>query len=101
MWIIVMFDLPTETDSAKKDYRAFREGLLADGYFMLQFSVYARHCASFENGEVHMKRVSFSIPPDGQVRVMSFTDKQFQKHLVFYGKIRKSSPPPAEQLTFF
>lgn len=101
MWIIVMFDLPTETEAARREYRVFREGLIEDGYFMLQFSVYARHCASYENGDVHLQRVKISIPPDGQVRVLNFTDKQFQKHLVFYGKIRKATTPAPEQLTLF
>jgi CRISPR-associated protein Cas2 len=43
MWIIVMFDLPTDTKEARKAYHEFREELLNDGFTMLQFSVYARH----------------------------------------------------------
>lgn len=101
MWIVVMFDLPTDTDAAKREYRTFRETLLEDGFVMLQFSVYARHCASYENLDVHVRRVTSWLPPDGHVRVITFTDKQFQKQLVFYGKIRTSTQPPAEQLTLF
>ena len=101
MWIVVMFDLPTDTDAAKREYRTFRETLLEDGFVMLQFSVYARHCASYENLDVHVSRVKNWLPPDGHVRVFTFTDKQFQKHLVFYGKIRAATPPPAQQLTLF
>lgn len=101
MWIVVMFDLPTDTDAAKREYRIFRETLLEDGFVMLQFSVYARHCASYENLDVHVGRVKSWLPPDGHVRVFTFTDKQFQKQLVFYGKIRTATQPPAEQLTLF
>lgn len=96
-----MFDLPTDTDAAKREYRIFRETLVEDGFVMLQFSVYARHCASYENLDVHVNRVKGWLPPDGHVRVFTFTDKQFQKQLVFYGKIRATTPPPAEQLTLF
>jgi CRISPR-associated protein Cas2 len=101
MWIVVMFDLPTDTDAAKRDYRIFRETLLGDGFVMLQFSVYSRHCASYENLDVHVSRVKSWLPPDGHVRVFTFTDKQFQKQLVFYGKIRTATQSPAEQLTLF
>jgi CRISPR-associated protein Cas2 len=101
MWIVVMFDLPTDTDAAKREHRVFRETLLEDGFVMLQYSVYARHCASYENLDVHVSRVKIWLPPDGHVRVFTFTDKQFQKQLVFYGKIRAATQPPAEQLTLF
>lgn len=101
MWIVVMFDLPTETEEARREYRTFRESLLQDGYHMLQFSVYIRHCASYENGEVHIQRVRRNLPPDGQVRIFHFTDRQFQKHLVFYGEIRKATENPPQQLTLF
>ena len=44
VWIFAMFDLPTDTDKARKDYTHFRKNLLKDGFAMLQYSVYARHC---------------------------------------------------------
>src|SRR5271168_271437 len=90
MWLMAMFDLPTDTEEARRAYTKFRQALLEDGFLMLQFSVYTRHCASYEDLEVHEKRVRNSLPPDGEVRLLQFTDKQFQKQLVFYGKIRAS-----------
>ena len=57
MWIIVMFDLPTDTKEVRKAYHEFREVLLNDGFTMLQFSVYARHSPSEENAVVHENRV--------------------------------------------
>ena len=41
MWLMVMFDLPTDTPKARRRYRDFRNYLLQDGFDMLQFSVYA------------------------------------------------------------
>ena len=79
MWIIVFFDLPTDTKRARKQYTRFRKDLLEDGFAMMQYSVYYRHCASKENTEVHLKRVRTSVPPDGEVRVVQFTDKQFSE----------------------
>ena len=62
MWILVFFDLPTETKKDKKAYVDFRNLLQRDGFTMFQFSIYLRHCASMENAEVHIKRVKNSLP---------------------------------------
>jgi CRISPR-associated protein Cas2 len=101
MWLLVMFDLPTDTDKAKRDYREFRKALLEDGFDMMQYSIYARHCASEANTKVHTRRVKAMLPPDGEVRVMSVTDKQYGKIQIFFGKIRKMGPPPPQQLSLF
>ena len=57
MWILVFFDLPTETKRDKQAYALFRKNLQRDGFTMFQFSIYIRHCASMENAQVHIKRV--------------------------------------------
>ena len=95
VWIIAMFDLPTDTKQARSGYRRFREALLTDGFVMLQFSVYARHCASEENAAIHRKRIKSALPTDGEVRIMRITDKQFGRMERYFGAIRapiESSP---------
>ncbi len=77
VWIFAMFDLPTDTKKARKEYTVFRKNLLKDGFSMLQYSVYVRHCASEENADVHHKRIKTFLPPDGEVRIVTITDKQF------------------------
>ena len=57
MWVLVFFDLPTETKKERKAAAKFRKDLLCDGFTMFQFSIYLRHCPSMENAEVHIKRV--------------------------------------------
>lgn len=101
MWIIVMFDLPTDTKKARKDYTLFRKYLLKDGFAMMQYSVYMRHSASEENAEVHIKRVKACLPPDGEVRIIKITDKQFSKIQVFYGKQTRPIENAPQQLDFF
>jgi len=101
MWVIVLFDLPTETPKARKQYTAFRKHLLDDGFTMMQYSVYMRHCASDENTQVHTKRVKSWLPPDGEVRIIRITDKQFGKIDVFYGKKRELIEQAPQQLQFF
>ena len=101
MWVIVMFDLPTDTPKARKQYAQFRKALIEDGFIMMQYSVYMRHCASDENAQVHVKRVKSRLPPDGEVRIIKITDKQFGNIDVFYGKKRVKIESAPEQLQFF
>ena len=100
MWLMTMFDLPTDTKAARRAYSDFRKALLQDGFSMLQFSVYARHCPSEENATVHENRVSMSLPPDGEVRLLLVTDKQFERMKVFYGKTRGLPEKASQQISF-
>lgn len=101
MWILVLFDLPTETKKDKKAYAFFRKNLQRDGFTMFQFSIYVRHCASQENAAVHIKRVKSFLPEYGNVGIICITDKQFANIELFYGK--KPLPPeaPGQQLELF
>ncbi len=101
MWILVLFDLPTETKKDKKTYALFRKNLQRDGFTMFQFSIYVRHCASQENAAVHIKRVKSFLPEYGNVGIICITDKQFANIELFYGK--KPLPPeaPGQQLELF
>jgi len=101
MWVVAMFDLPTDTKQARKQYTRFRKALLSDGFTQMQYSVYIRHCASKENAEVHLMRIEHNLPPDGEVRVLTITDKQFERMQVFWGKMRKRSSSAPCQLQLF
>ena len=101
MWVVVLFDLPVDTKKARRDYARFRKNLLKNGFTMMQFSVYIRHCASEENAAVHSARVEWMVPDDGEVRVITITDKQFERMRVYWGKRRKPPEKPAAQLELF
>jgi CRISPR-associated protein Cas2 len=100
MWIFTLFDLPVDTRSARTAYRQFHDFLLNDGFHMLQYSVYVRHCSSAEHAAVHDERIRVYLPPDGEVRVMSMTDLQFERMKIFVGQMRKPAEMAPEQLTF-
>ncbi len=46
---------------------------------MIQFSVYARPCGDWLRLEKHKKRLEYKIPPQGSIRVLPITDKQYGK----------------------
>lgn len=75
MWLLVFFDLPTETKKDRKAYTEFKKRLLNDGFTMFQFSIYVRHCASRENMAVHARRIRSFLPPYGKVGILGITDK--------------------------
>ena len=101
MWVLIFFDLPTETKKEKKAYSSFRKKLLTDGFAMFQFSIYMRHCPSRENAEVHIKRVKNALPEFGHVGILCITDKQFGQMELFHGKKNQTKNPPCQQLELF
>lgn len=101
MWVLVLFDLPTETKKEKKAYADFRKKLLRDGFTMFQFSIYVRHCASCENAAVHVKRVKSFLPEHGQVGIITITDKQFGNIVLYNGKKQQPVNAPGQQLELF
>ena len=82
MWVLVLFDLPTETKKDKKAYAEFRKNLQKDA-------------------EVHIKRVKSFLPDYGSVGIMCITDKQFGNIALFYGKKTVDVNTPGQQLELF
>lgn len=101
MWILVNFDLPTETKKHRKAYAKFRKFLLDDGFNMMQFSMYARHCSSRENAKVHTDRIKKQLPESGKVIVFEITDAQFGRMEFFYGKKKENLKNQPRQLELF
>lgn len=101
MWIFVHFDLPTFTKKERKVASDFRKKLIKDGFTMLQFSIYVRHCSSRENSMVHQKRVRNSLPESGEVIMLEITDAQFGRIEFFKGKAMKDRPNTPQQLELF
>ena len=101
MWILVFFDLPTDTKKDRKASADFRKNLQRDGFTMFQFSIYIRHCASQENAAVHIKRVKSFLPVKGSVGIMCITDKQFEGIELFYGQKNNDLNAPGQQLELF
>ena len=91
MWLVVMFDLPTDTPKDRKIYTQFRDFLMDDWFQMIQFSIYVRFCPSVDNLNVHIKRVESALPPSWEIRLLTFTDRQYWSMKVFQWK-QKSIP---------
>lgn len=101
MWVFVHYDLPTDTKKDRRNASRFRKDLLEDGFTMMQYSIYTRHCASRENAAVHIKRVKSFLPPKGEVIIFTLTDKQFGMMEFFRSASEIEKPDTPQQLELF
>lgn len=101
MWLLVLYDLPTETAAQRKAFAKFRKELQALGFSMFQFSAYLRHVASRESADAHKNRIRKLVPEEGAVCVLEITDKQFEKMELYLGRKRKAPPEGPRQLELF
>lgn len=57
MRMLVFFDLPVKTREQRRAATRFRNFLLGDGYYMVQYSVYTRICNGMDAVAVHKNRL--------------------------------------------
>lgn len=85
MRLMVFFDLPVVSKTDRRAYTVFRRFLLNDGYDMIQFSVYGRILNGHDAEKKHMQRLLANLPPEGSVRVLTVTEKQFASMKILVG----------------
>ncbi|MEB2340683.1 MAG: CRISPR-associated endonuclease Cas2 [Flavobacteriia bacterium] len=101
MWLFVLFDLPVQTKKQRRVAAQFRKRMLQEGFNMMQFSVYTRHCPSREALVVHSKRVKRAVPHQGQVTLMAITDKQYGRMVNIQGGAHEPLSGAPAQLELF
>ena len=101
MWILVMFDLPTDTKPQRKAATKFREYLLDEGFERSQFSVYARFVNGKEGFETRVRRIERNLPSWGDVQILNFTDRQYRDIAHFSDQGQKPKRKNPDQLVLF
>ncbi len=102
MRILVFFDLPVGTKKERHAATKFRNFLLSDGFFMLQYSVYVRICNGNDSTVKHKERVRRNIPDNGAIRMLTVTEKQYESIEILLGNLTQADEPfQCEQLTIF
>lgn len=77
MRMIVMFDLPTETSTDKRNYRKFRKFLIKNGYSMMQYSVYSKIILNRTVLNYQKIKLKQNAPSKGYVDVLIVTENQY------------------------
>lgn len=90
MRLLIMFDLPMDTNKEKKEYRDFRKYLIENGFLMLQYSIYVRICTNQSMADNYMAKINRYLPSDGAVRGLIITEKQYEKMKIFLGDKSKN-----------
>ena len=77
--VLLFFDLPTETNKDKKEYRKFVKFLTKEGYIRIQFSLYSKLCINSDSANTAIKKARSSSPENGDIRILTLTENQYQK----------------------
>lgn len=97
MRMLVFFDLPVKTKAQRRAATRFRNFLLGDGYYMVQYSVYARICGGMDAVAVHKSRLYDAVPARGSVRLLVITEKQFSGLEVLLGRPSPNDDPQQDK----
>ncbi|MCC7407452.1 MAG: CRISPR-associated endonuclease Cas2 [Phycisphaeraceae bacterium] len=101
MWVLALFDLPVTGVKERREYAQFRKELIKRGFWMMQYSVYARYCRSEDSADVVRQQIRAVLPPEGQVRVLAVTERQFGKMQTYVGKKRQEAEKAPQQFVLF
>ena len=101
MWILVMFDLPTDTKPQRKAATRFRNFLLDEGFERSQFSVYARFVNGKEAFQTRVSRIERNLPETGDIQILNFTDRQYRDIVHFSDQGRRRARENPQQLVMF
>lgn len=98
---MLMFDLPVLTKQQRRLASRFRNGLLADGYERVQYSIYARFCPTVQRARRDGQAAIGRLPAEGHCRVLYLTDHQWSRMLVIEHQKPSNPEPEPPQLTIF
>lgn len=101
MWMMVLFDLPVVEKEERAEANRFRNFLLDEGFDRCQYSVYLRFCSGKDQAQTYTRRVEQALPPDGDVQIIYFTDKQYENIVSFSGARREPANKNPAQYTLF
>lgn len=101
MWCLVMFDLPVETPTQRREAARFRKLLLDNGYSMIQFSVYGKYSPTMKSNQAIEGFLRRNLPSDGEVTMIHLTDSQWASATRFSSGHKVEQVAAPEQLTLF
>ena len=102
MRLLVFFDLPVTTKVERRTATQFRNFLIKDGFYMIQFSLYGRICNTIESAKLHEDRICAQVPKHGSVRSLIVTEKQYSSMNILTGERKpKEKKINSQQISFF
>lgn len=87
MRLVIFFDLQMKTKQEVRIYTRFHKWLIANGYLMMQYSIYCKIFSNRDSALKHMKIIRRVVPKTGQVRAMLITERQYSEIILLSGEI--------------
>lgn len=85
---IIMFDLPVDTAKQRRAYRQFVKFIKELGFIMFQESIYVRLSVNNSAVEKLKKKILLKIPNEGNISMLTVTEKQFNDIDFFLGEFK-------------
>lgn len=85
MRMLLFFDLPVKTKKDRRIYSKFRKGLITKGFFMIQYSIYAKIYANRDAAIKDKEIIKRIVPEKGNIRIMIVTEKQYTNIEIIVG----------------
>ena len=101
MWMLVLFDLPVVEKKERKEATEFRNFLLNQGFFMVQYSIYTKVLSGTDACTKFYGLIEKNLPPQGKVDIITITDKQYENIKSYTGKAQNSKKNHSKQLLLF
>lgn len=98
MRMLVFFDLPTESEAERREYRRFRRLLVKNGFIMMQESVYCRMVLNASVRDSVAESIKRGKPPDGIIQLLTVTEKQFAGMTYIVGQYKTDVVDSDERL---
>jgi CRISPR-associated protein Cas2 len=92
-WLFVAYKFPHDTSAAKAAASRFLRRMRQEGYtpWMPRGKVLIRFCGRSPKPQIAL--IKSLLPPDGEVRVVQITEKQFARMVNLWGKMRVPATP--------
>ncbi len=94
MWLVASFDLPVGIPSQVREAARFRKRLLAEGFSMLQKSVYLRWEATNASAEATTRRLFSLCPHEGDLVVLRLPEANMRASGFLHDGSPASPPEP-------
>lgn len=87
MRVILFYDLPSDSERARKIYSFFHGFLIKNGFYMIQESIYGCLARNHDFARLTINKVKANSPAEGDVRCLLITEQQYQNIHIFSGSV--------------
>lgn len=89
MRLLLIYDLPMIEEEDRRIYQRFHNKLISTGFYMLQYSVYAKVIQNDQAYKQLIAKVNKILPQKGNIALLKVTEKQYEDMVYLRGEKNK------------